>query len=65
MKVLSGDLVITAGRKTGFIGFLMAIKSTTSIFKELVASPIPKLKYLLMYKFNQDHIELFFAAVRA
>lgn len=35
------------------------------IFKELVASPNPSLKYLLMYKFSQDHIELFFAAVRA
>ena len=52
-------------RKTGFIGFLAAIKSVQDIFQDLVALPSAPLKYLLTYKLSQDHLELFFSAVRA
>ena len=60
------DQVLHASkRKTGFIGFLAAIKSVQGIFQDLVALPSAPLKYLLTYKLSQDHLELFFSAVRA
>ena len=65
IKDPSGKLITTSRRKTGFIGFLVAIKSIQALYNELVTAPSPKLKYLLTYKFSQDHLELFFAAVRS
>ena len=35
------------------------------MFHDLVESTNPPLRYLLTYKFSQDHLELFFGAVRA
>jgi hypothetical protein len=55
----------TTRRKTGFIGFLVAINSIKGLFQDLVAGDQPPLKYLLTYKFSQDHLELFFGAVRS
>ena len=55
----------TTRRKTGFIGFLVAIKSTKLIFHRLVEAEEAPLKYLLTYKLSQDHLELFFGAVRS
>ena len=62
----TGNTLHSSRRKTGFIGFLAAIKSVRSIFQDLVSqkSGAP-LKYLLTYKLSQDHLELFFSAVRA
>ena len=57
--------ILSSNRKTGFVGFLAAIKSAQSLFTELVEKDDPLLKYLLMYKFSQDHLELFFGAVRS
>ena len=42
----------------------MCIESTRSIFSMLVEEE-HLLRFLLMYKFSQDHLELFFAAIRA
>ena len=55
----------TTRRKTGFIGFLLAIKSIKGIFFDLVEEEQAPMKYLLTYKFSQDHLELFFGAVRS
>ncbi len=58
-------MYLTRGR-TGFVGFLVAIKSTKEMFHDLVHVPrVPKapVKYMQMYKFSQDHLELFFGAV--
>ena len=52
-------------RKTGFIGFLVAIRSTQNLFASLVERNEAALKYRLTYKFSQDHLELFFGAVRS
>ena len=52
-------------RKTGLVGFLVAIKSLRAIYKDLVAPDPAHLKYLLVYKMSQDHLELFFAVVRS
>ena len=51
--------------KIGFIEFLAAIKSTKALFHDLVEVPKAPLAYLLMQKFSQDHLELFFDAVRS
>ena len=51
-------------RKTAFIGILFAIKSSITLFDNLVVKDA-SLKYILMYKFSQDHLELFFGAVRS
>ena len=56
--------MIRGRRKTAFIGFLCAIQSTEAIFDTYVRGDTT-LKYLLTYKLSQDHLELFFAAVRS
>lgn len=55
----SGKLVHETRRKTGFGGFLVAIKSTRALFKDLVEDEPASMRYLLMYKFSHDHLELF------
>ena len=51
--------------KTRFIGFLVAIKSLKAMYTDPVAPDPASLKYLFTYKMCQDHLELFFAAVRS
>ena len=43
----------------------LSSNSFLNIYDTLVGSPNAPLKYLLAYKFSQDHLELFFSAVRA
>lgn len=57
-------LVITTNRKTGFMGLLTCINSTLFLYNRLVEKE-KVLKYLTMYKFSQDHLELFFGVLRA
>lgn len=64
LKLQSGQLVICSRRKTGFIGLIINMQSTIQLFKYLVEE-LKVLKYLPMYKVSQDHIELFFSAIRA
>ena len=64
LKDAAGQCMIRGRRKTAFIGFLCAIKSTEAIFNTYVKADTT-LKYLLTYKLSQDHLELFFAAVRS
>ena len=61
----SGKPMYLTPRKTGFIGFAACIRSVTKLYAELIAAHDAPMKYLLTYKFSQDHIELFFSAVRA
>jgi hypothetical protein len=51
-------------RKTGSIGFMLSASSAVLLYDILVKQK-SLLKYLLTYKFSQDHLELFFAAVRS
>lgn len=44
-----------------FSGFAVAVKSIFSIAQEL--SITSHYKYLLTYKFSQDHIEIFFSKI--
>lgn len=51
-------------RHVGFTGFT-AIYSVIAIFNEYVKQKNSQLRYLLTYKLSQDHIKLFFCAIRS
>ena len=63
LKIANGNNILTSRRKTGFLGFAITINSIKILFRSLVNSGT--LNYLLTYKFSQDHLELFFCALRA
>ena len=65
LKDLQGTVMYNTRRKTGFLWFMVAFKSVKAIFEEMLESQEAPLKYLLTYKMSQDHLELFFAAVRS
>ena len=60
-----GTPIMKTRRKTGFLGFLCCIDSVQALYDRLVAADDGPLRYILTYKMSQDHLELFFAAVRA
>ena len=64
LKDEDGKPIYQGKRKTGFIGFVVCIESTKRIFEDLVETR-KSFSFILMYKFSQDHLELFFCAVRA
>ena len=65
LKESTGVPMYKSRRKTGFVGFMAAIMSIKGIFGEYVAKNDSPLKYLLTYKLSQDHLELFFGAMRS
>ena len=65
LKDSAGTLTHEGPRKTGFIGFMTGIHSIKGLFKEYVDVDESPLQYLLTYKFSQDHLELFFGAMRS
>ena len=65
LKDKSGKRVLESRRKTGFLGFLIAIRSLQAMYHMHVSPSNSHLKYILSYKMSQDHLELFFAAVRS
>ena len=65
LKCPEGKSVLKSKRKTGFLGFLVCIDSVSGMAEDLVCGENPILKYILTYKMSQDHLELFFGAVRA
>ena len=65
LKTSDGQSILTSRRKTGFLGFLVDIDAVVGLAEDLVNVENPVLKYLLTYKMSQDHLELFFSAVRA
>ncbi|KAG9275028.1 DNA transposase THAP9 [Astyanax mexicanus] len=60
-----GKLVHKGPRKTGAIGFIASCRSIFNVFQDLVEAPGTPCKYLLTYKLSQDHLGLFFSAIRA
>lgn len=55
--------ILQTNRKTGFFGFLIAIKSIIILFNEYVKKDM--LQFLSTYNLSQDYLEIFFSAVRA
>jgi len=49
----------------GFLGFYSSTRAVIEIFDKYVKPDNSQLPYLLTYKFSQDHLELFFSAIRA
>ena len=64
LKNPAGKFMFKTQAKTGFIGFMVAIRSVEGIFEDLVGGLGSPLRYILTYKFSQDHLELWFGAVR-
>lgn len=63
LKLMDGTYVVNSNRKTGFNGFLVCIKSVLKIYFDIVEHN--SLQYLCTYKMSQDHLELFFGAIRS
>ena len=60
----NGTPIFRSRRKAGFIWFFTAVLSACNIFDIYIKPPTSKMKYLLTYKTSQDHLELFFCAIR-
>ncbi|KAK1899550.1 Centromere protein O [Dissostichus eleginoides] len=52
-------------KKTPICGFIACGRSVIGIYEDLVEQPAAPCRYLLTYKLSQDHLELFFSAIRA
>lgn len=64
LRFMDSTLVTKSRRKTGFLGFIICMKSTRHMYN-LHVSPKSDFEYLSTYKICQDHLELFFGAIRA
>lgn len=64
LKTTNGSNVLYSQRKTGFLGLIISISSAENLFNDVVKNN-KYLNYILTYKLSQDHIELFFSAIRA
>ena len=64
LRDLSGTLLCHSGRKTFLIGLAVSVKSVFDVAKQLLRAPTSVFKYMLLYKFSQDHLEIFFSVVR-
>ena len=51
---VAGKPIIKSSKKIGFVGFLLAFKSLTYLYKTYVQEG--PLDYLLTFKFSQDHL---------
>lgn len=58
-----GKLILDTKSHTGFLGFLVAIKVFQSLFQQLIVER-GVLTFIMTYKFSQDHLEIFFSAIR-
>lgn len=56
--------VVNTINKTGFMGFLIAIQSFNEMFKRHVEDRA-ELEEIACYRFSQDHLKMFFSAIRA
>ncbi|KAI4802042.1 hypothetical protein KUCAC02_019901 [Chaenocephalus aceratus] len=52
-------------KKTPICGFIACGRSVIGIYENLVEQPAAPCRYLLTYKLSEDHLELFFSAIRA
>lgn len=65
LKSSDGVPIIQHPRKTFVLGFVITIKSTLEMAKQMLTLPEKPFKYVLTYRFSQDHIELLFSCIRA
>lgn len=62
---LNGIPLLKSKRKTGFLGFLICVNSLKNYYYEYIENTSPLLKYIISYKFSQDHLEMFFSIIRS
>ena len=65
LKASDSQLLAENRRKSFILGFVSAAKSIIAIAEDLLARESNQLKYLLTYKFSQNHIELLFSCIRS
>ena len=65
LKSNDGEMLITHRRKTFILGFVITIKSTVEMAKKMLTMEEMPFKYVLTYRYSQDHIELLFSCIRA
>lgn len=59
----NGQKIMDLQRKTGFLGFLIGIKTLQNLYNDIhCTNQVP---YIATYRLSQDHIELFFSCVRS
>ncbi len=61
---VTGNLMRAGRRKTAFLGFYLSSLSILAVAKDLLRRTEKPYKYVLAYKFSQDHLELFFNKIR-
>lgn len=64
IKNIEGKLMWNTRRYVPFIGTIAAVISIIDIYDTYVKPEGSQIKYLLTYKCSQDHLELFFCAIR-
>ena len=63
LKTEKGKLLVTSRQKTGFVGFILEMETFKGLYNDYVQNG--PLDYILTYKWSQDHLELFFGALRS
>ena len=64
LKDEKGNYLRCGHCKTAIWGFVFSIESIASIVKHLLTHKTFPYKYVLTYKFSQDHLELLFNEIR-
>lgn len=63
LKHSNGEPLHISKNKTAILGFSITIKSIIGMYEDYIEKQ-NMLKYMLTYKFSQDHLELFFCCIR-
>ena len=61
---IRGARIIGSNKGTGFVGLSFCIKCVIDLSHDLLFEMPHPLRYVLTYRFSQDHIELLFNAIR-
>ncbi|XP_059474642.1 DNA transposase THAP9 isoform X1 [Neocloeon triangulifer] len=67
LKLENGVSILRSKSFTGFFGFIVCMRSISSLYENFIKGGKGNkemLGYLLTYKFSQDHLEMFFGALR-
>ena len=64
IKRKTDNRVVSGSRKRGFLGFLINLKSYETLFNTYVEDK-NLLSFILGHKLSQDHLEMFFGAIRS
>lgn len=62
---IDGINLLSHNRKTFALGFILTMKSSLELAKDLFKMDEEPLKYFLTYKCSQDHLELYFSCIRS